>query len=117
MPMPDAQETCLPQGAVGAFYRRPPNPRMIAGRSFSDSKLDTATADPDLHWDGTSWHLYYQTPHGTSFTTPGPQIIRHATSPDLAAWAVDETPSFTVSSDAGAWDATHAETPTVIYNP
>src|SRR6187402_2364460 len=70
--MPDAQNTCLPQSAVGSFYRRQPNPRFIAGRTFSDGKMDTAIADPDLRWDGSQWHLYYQSPHGTSFTSPGP---------------------------------------------
>lgn len=115
--MADASQTCQPQSAVGSFYRRQPNPRFIAGRSFSDTKLDTAIADPDLRWDGSLWHLYYQSPHGTSFTTPGPMIIRHATSADLAAWSFDDTPSLEVSTDSAAWDSTHTETPSVAYNP
>jgi hypothetical protein len=113
---PDAQVTCQPQSAVGSFYRRPTNPRIVAGRMFTDGKLDTAIADPDLRWDGSAWHIYYQTPHGTSFTQAGPQIIRHASSTDLATWSFDETPSLTVG-DAGAWDATHTETPTVVFDP
>jgi len=117
MKMPDASMTCLPQSAVGSFYRRTPNPRFIAGRTFTDGQLDTAIADPDLHWDGSLWHLYYQSPHGTTFNPPGPQVIRHATSPDLAAWTFDETPSFSVSTSSGAWDTLDAETPTVVYNP
>src|SRR5262245_46458709 len=65
---PDTSQTCMPQSAVGSFYRRQPNPRFIAGtHTFSDAKLDTAIADPDLRWDGSTWHLYYQSPHGTSF--------------------------------------------------
>jgi hypothetical protein len=116
--MPDAPPSmCLPQSAVGSFYRRQPNPRFIAGRTFSDNKMDTAIADPDLRWDGSTWHLYYQTPHGTSFNNPGPMIIRHATSADLATWSFDETPALTVPADTGAWDATHTETPSVAYNP
>lgn len=114
---PDADPTCLPQSATGAFYRRQPNPRLVAGRMFTDGEMDTAIADPDLRWDGQAWHLYYQTPHGASFTTPGPQIIRHATSPDLATWTFDETPALAVSSEPSAWDATHTETPSVAYNP
>lgn len=112
---PDPQQ-CLPQGAVGAFYRRQPNPKMIAGtHTFTDNKLDTAIADPNLMSDGTTWHLYYQSPHGTTFTPPGPMVIRHATSPDLATWTFQDAPAFTVS--ASGWDSTHAETPSVVYNP
>jgi len=84
--------TCQAQSATGAFYRRPPNPRVIAGaQSFSDGKLDTAIADPDLRWDDTSqrWHLYYQSPHGT-FASPGTTIIRHATSANLASWTFSD---------------------------
>ncbi len=114
---PDAPLTCQPQSAIGTFYRREPKPRFIAGRMFTDGKLDTAIADPDLRWDGSLWHLYYQSPHGDTFDPPGPMIIRHATSADLATWTFDEAPAFSAASDAGAWDATHAETPTVIYNP
>ena len=113
---PDADLTCQPQSAIGAFYRRAPTPRFIAGRMFTDGKLDTAIADPDLRWDCAAWHLYYQTPHGDTFDPPGPMIIRHATSPDLVTWAFDEAAALTVS-DAGAWDAANTETPTVIENP
>ncbi len=109
-------QQCLPQGAVGAFYRREPNPKLIAGtHTFTDAKLDTAIADPDLVWDGSTWHLYYQSPHGTSFTNAGPKIIRHATSTDLATWTFDDAPALTVSTSG--WDSTHVETPTVAYNP
>lgn len=115
---PDAAQTCQPQGAIGSFYRRQPNPRFIAGTHvFGDGKLDTAVADPDLRWDDASqlWHLYYQSPHGATFDPPGPQVIRHATSPDLAAWTFDDAPSLAVG--ASGWDRTHAETPSVAYNP
>jgi hypothetical protein len=114
--MADASQTCQPQSAIGTFYRRPPNPRLVAGRTFTGGQRDTAITDPDLHWDGAAWHLYYQTPHSTSFGEAGPQIIRHATSSDLATWSFDEAPSLTIAG-AGAWDATHTETPTVVENP
>jgi Glycosyl hydrolases family 32 N-terminal domain len=110
---------CLPQGAIGAFYKRPPNPKFIAGtHPFADSALDTAIADPNLLWDEGAglWHLYYQSPHGTDFANAGPMIIRHATSPNLTTWTFDETPSLTLSA-SGAWDSTHTETPSVAYNP
>lgn len=84
---------------------------------FTDGAMDTAIADPDLRWDGGAWHLYYQTPHGTMFDPAGPQIIRHATSADLATWTFDETPALSIAADAMAWDATHTETPSVAYNP
>ena len=116
--MPDMMEqVCLPQSAVGSFYRRQPNPRFIAGRAFSDGRMDTAIADPDLRWDGSQWNLYYQSPHGTMFNPPGPMVIRHATSADLATWAFDDAPSLTVPTDSAAWDVTHTETPSVAYNP
>ncbi len=116
--MPDMPSTtCQPQSAVGSFYRRPPNPRFIAGHMFSDGNMDTAIADPDLRWDGSQWHLYYQSPHGTTFDPPGPMVIRHATSPDIATWTFDEAPALTVPTDTTAWDVTHTETPSVAYNP
>jgi len=111
-----AVQTCQPQGAIGAFYRRNPNPRIIAGsHTFTDGQLDTAIADPNLLWDGTTWHLYYQSPHGATFNPPGPMVIRHATSPDLTTWTFQDAPAFTVS--ASGWDSTHTETPTVAYDP
>lgn len=91
---------------------------MIAGtHTFTDAKLDTAIADPSLVWDeaGALWHLYYQSPHGTTFNPPGPMVIRHATSPDLTTWSFQDAPAFTVATTG--WDSTHAETPTVLYNP
>jgi hypothetical protein len=108
-------QQCLPQGAVGAFYRREPNPKLIAGtHTFTDGKLDTAIADPDLVWDGSTWHLYYQSPHGTSFTSAGPQVIRHATSPDLSMWTFDDAPALTITT---GWDSSNVEMPTVVYDP
>lgn len=94
MMMADAS-SCAPQPAVGSFYRRQPNPRLIAGaHTFTDNKVDTAFADPDLVWDGSKWHLYYSSPHGT-FGAPGTgTIIRHATSSDLATWTFQDAPAF-----------------------
>lgn len=85
---------CQPQSAVGAFYRRQPNPRLIAGaHEFADGNVDTEIQDPDLLWDGSTWHLYYSAPHGT-FASPGAgTIIRHATSPDLATWTLQDAPA------------------------
>lgn len=85
---------CKPQSAVGSFYRRQPNPRLIAGgHTFTDAKIDTTLDDPDLVWDGSTWHLYYSSPHKT-FTAPETgTIIRHATSTDLAAWTLQDAPA------------------------
>lgn len=81
---------CAPQPAIGSFYRRQPNPRLVAGaHTFTDNKIDTAFTDPDLVWDGSTWHLYYSAPHGT-FAAPGGSIIRHATSADLATWTFQD---------------------------
>ena len=84
---------CLPQGAVGQFNRRSPNPRLIAGgHAFTDNGVDTALADPDLLWDGTTWHLYFSSPHG-QFGSTGNPLIRHATSTDLTTWTFQDMPT------------------------
>src|SRR5438874_2261070 len=73
---------CQAIGAIGSFYRRAPNPRLIAGRTFQDGRIEIAIADPDVHWDDTSqlWQLYYHGPRATSYTGPNTQTISHATS-------------------------------------
>jgi hypothetical protein len=112
-------QMCQPIGAVGAFYRHTPNPRMTAGRAFQDGRIEVAIADPDLHWDDTAslWQLYYHGPRATSYTAPNTQTITHATSPDLATWTVQDAPALAVNPDASAWDHLNTETPTVVENP
>ena len=117
---PDSSSTCKPIPAQGQFTRRTGNPRMIAGKMFSDAKIDISISDPDVRWDAASakYHLYYMAAHATSFSANDKvQVIRHASSADRMTWTVDDAPVFTVSSDPAAWDRTHAETPTVVYNP
>lgn len=83
--------TCQPQSAVGSFYRRMPNPRIVAATHvFADTKVDKDLYNPDLLWDGSTWHLYYETTHDV---TAG--VIRHASSADLATWTFDDTPAIT----------------------
>ena len=55
--------------------------------------------------------------HAASFSDPSVQTIRHASSPDLAAWTVDDAPALQASADAMAWDHVNTETPTVVYVP
>lgn len=89
---------CQPQSAVGQFYRRAPNPRLIAGgHTFTDNQVDTDLSDPDLMWDDTAWHLYYSSPHG-AFGSTGNPLIRHATSSDLATWTFDDTATIAVGA-------------------
>lgn len=115
-PTPDGP-TCQPQSAVGSFYRRTPNPRMIAGtHTFTDSKLDTSLADPDLRWDGSAWQLYYGTAHGTYAGTTVP-MIRAASSGDLATWTPSDSVALALPADTNAWDAVTIEAPSVVYNP
>jgi hypothetical protein len=118
---PDVSMNCKPIGAQGQFTRRAGNPRMIAGASFSDGKLDTSMSDPDVRWDAASsrYHVYYMASHAMMFNGADQvQVIRHASSPDRMTWTVDDAPVFTAASgDTAAWDHTHAETPTVIFNP
>lgn len=88
-------QQCQAQGAVGTFYRRTPNPRLVAGgHTFTDANVDTTITDPDLVWDeaGQLWHLYYTADHGTFGGVTG-TLIRHATSTDLATWTFDDVPA------------------------
>jgi hypothetical protein len=113
---PDAVVTCQPQSAIGAFYRRQPNPRLVAGRhTFTDGKLDTAIADPDLRWDAVaqSWLLYFAAPHGSTFDPPGVPILRRATSTDLASWTFEDAPALAASAD---WDSLWIGAPSVAFN-
>ena len=121
-PAADAADAsaCQPQGAVGAFYRRPTNPRLVAGhRTYTNGLVDVLFADPDLRWDDASqlWQLYVHAPQAVNFQSANTETIRHATSPDLTTWSIDDAASLTIASDPGAWDHTHTETPSVVYNP
>ena len=118
---PDAPPSqCQPQGSVGQFYRRSPNPRLISGtHAYVDHTVDIAITDPDLRWDDASatWQLYYHGPNAVDYQSPITPMIRHATSPDLAAWTIDEAPALVAGTDADAWDHMTTETPSVAYNP
>ena len=117
---PDGTSQCKPIGAQGQFTRRAGNPRMIAGATFTDGKQDVSLRDPDVRWDAASsrYHLYYTASHATSFTaSDGVPVVRRATSADRTTWTVDDAPSLALPTDANAWDATHLEAPTVVYNP
>jgi hypothetical protein len=110
---------CQPISAVGAFYRRAPNPRLIAGtHTYTDGQVDVGISDPDLRWDEASqlWHVYFHAPHAMNFGSPITGMIRHATSPDLLTWTIDETPSLVAASDVDAWDHGNTETPSVIFD-
>ncbi len=114
----DANLTCQSIGAVGAFYRRAGNPRLVAGhQTFSDGEVDISMSDPDLRWDGAAWQLYYMGAHAMDFQSPVTQVIRHATSADLAQWSIDDAPALAAASDAAAWDHVNTETPSVAFNP
>lgn len=115
---PDAPpSSCQPLGATGAFYRRTPNPRVVAGdHTFSDNKVDTRLSNPDLVWDAgaSTWHLYYDSPHGDFGAATG-SLIRHATSPDLVTWTFGNTPALEPSGSG--WDQAGVFEPSVTINP
>lgn len=109
---------CQNQGAIGQFIRRAGNPRVLPGTLFSDARMDIHIADPDVHWDGSKWVVYWAAGHGSGYTAPDlVAIIRRATSVDRMTWTLDDAPSFSKSLDGTAWDRVNTETPTVIYNP
>lgn len=118
---PDSpQMHCENQGAIGQFNRRANNPRVLPGTVFTDGKLDTHIADPDVQWNSatSTWEVYWATQHGTSYVSEDlVPIIRRATSTDRITWTLDDTPAFSAHPDAGAWDHDLVEAPTVIYNP
>jgi hypothetical protein len=118
---PDSQiSQCQAVGTIGSFYRRTVNPRIVAGhQSYTDGMIDVGISDPDLLWDegAQAWNLYFHGPHAMSFSSPITQMVRHATSPDLAAWSIDDAPSLVASADTTAWDHLNTETPTVVMNP
>ncbi len=105
---------------MGQFVKRQGNPRLRAGATFSDGKIDISMSDPDVRFDAATgrYELYYMAAHGPSFADPHVQVIRHATSTDRMTWTVADAPVLTASSDdPSAWDHTHTETPTVVFNP
>jgi hypothetical protein len=109
---------CQPIGVTGEFLRRATNPRLVAGtHPYMDGMVDVGLSDPDLHWDGSRWQLYFHAPHAASFNGATTSMVRHATSTDAQAWAIDELPSLVAAGDGSAWDHTNAETPTVVENP
>jgi len=111
---------CQPLSAIGEFYRRTPNPRLVSGtHTYLDHTVDIAITDPDLRWDDASstWQLYYHGPNAIDYQSPITPMIRHASSPDLATWTIDDAPALVAPSDTGAWDHMTTETPSVVYNP
>ena len=112
---------CQTQGAIGQFIRRAPNPKTLSpalGAAFSDGKMDIHLADPDVHWDGSTWGAYWAAKHGTSYTSNDlVPVIRRATSTDRMTWTIDDAPSLIASTDATAWDRVDTEAPTVVFNP
>lgn len=110
---------CQPIAAVGAFYRRTTNPRLIAGtHTYSDNKVDIGITDPDVHWDeaAQSWVVFFHGPHATDFSSPITGMIRRVTTPDFVTWTYDDTPALVGSSTMTDWDV-GVETPSVVYNP
>ncbi len=118
---PDAPPTtCLPLPATGQFVARAGNPRLLAGHRFADGKLDTAIADPDVHFDALTsrYEVYYGSPHGTAFgAADAVPTIRHVTSVDKLVWTYVDEPALVASPDTAAWDHLITEAPTVIFNP
>ena len=55
---------------MGQFVRRQGNPRLLAGKAFTDGKIDISISDPDVHWDGQTYQLYYAAGHATAFSDP-----------------------------------------------
>lgn len=104
---------------MGQFTRRNGNPEIVAGATFSDTKLDVAFSDPDLRFDATAnrFELYYTAEHSTAFGVAGTQVIRRATSVDRMTWIVGDAPALEPSTDVNAWDRATTEAPSIVFNP
>lgn len=108
---------CQATGAIGQFTRRTGNPQLLAGRTYSDGKLDISIADPDVRREGGTWHVYWSAAHAMTYSEPSPpMLIRHATTTDRTTYAIDDTPALE-AGPPGAWDHENTETPTVVMNP
>lgn len=118
-PIDSPPSQCEPQPAIGQFVRRQGNPRLVAGATFGDGLQDISISDPDVRFDAAAgrYELFYMAAHAASFADPATQVIRRATSVDRMTWTVDDAPALTANPDVTAWDHTHTETPTVVFNP
>jgi hypothetical protein len=96
-------------------------PILTAGEQGKDGLFDLSIADPDVLYDSSAgmWHLWYQSGRAKEYTSSeNRMVIRHAQSADPGAgWNVDPQPAFELPEDRTAWDTTHSETPSVVYDP
>ncbi|MGB7540256.1 MAG: hypothetical protein WBM17_17070 [Anaerolineales bacterium] len=96
-------------------------PILTAGAWGEDGLQDHSIADPDVLYDPAEgiWHVWYQTARGEKYVSDeNVMVIRHAHSTDPGAgWNIDPQPALELPEDPSAWDATHSETPSVVYDP
>ena len=102
-------------------WARDAAPILTAGAWGADGLQDHSIADPDVLYDPAEgiWHVWYQTARGKKYVSDeNVMVIRHAHSADPGAdWIVDPQPALELPEDRTAWDATHSETPSVVYDP
>jgi hypothetical protein len=100
---------------------RDPEPILTAGAIGGDGWLDISIADPDALYDPAEgiWHVWYQAGRAKEYTSAeNRMVIRHAHSADPGAgWVIEPQPALELPVDPSAWDATHTETPSVVYDP
>ncbi len=104
--------------STGSVWTRLAAPIRTAGGTV-DGLIEAVVADPDvLVDDGGTWHIYYQGSRATQLGMDLEQMmIVHGSSADGVSWTIDDSPSLTAPGDPTAWDATHSETPSVVYDP
>jgi hypothetical protein len=102
-------------------WARDAAPILTAGAWGADGLQDQSIADPDVLYDPAEgiWHVWYQTARGKTYVSnQNVMVIRHAHSAEPGAgWIVDPQPALELPGDSSAWDATHSETPSVVYDP
>ena len=110
-----------PPGLPADGWVRDTAPILTAGAWGEDGLQDHSIADPDVLYDPAAgiWHVWYQTARGEKYISEeNRMVIRHALSADPGAgWIVDLQPALELPEDSTAWDATHSETPSVVYDP
>lgn len=107
------------------------NPLQSAGQAYTGAypraqgKKTLGIGDPDVLFDANEpdpmrrYKAFWSATYAKSPSGPEEEnvmAIQQATSPDGVTWTVAQEPALW-AGDAGAWDATHIETPSVIKLP
>ncbi len=105
-----------PASAVARWERQAANPLIVP--RLTPGTLDFGPADPSVLFDADDgkWKAWFSSTLKDLTSGAETMTIKYSESADGVSWSSPQI-AFQVAADAGAWDHTHAETPTVIKNP